>query len=386
MSISPGGSPIEASDSESDPGETRREESAAVRVEGLGLSEAVVRTIREPLLILDSDLVVQAANPSFYRTFHTEATDTVGRSLFRLGDGQWDLPGLRRLLEDVLSHDSAVEDFEVEHDFPGMGWRSMILNARRLEREEAGRELILLALQDMTERKRMEEDLRRSNEELERFAYVASHDLQEPLRMVASYTQLLARRYEGELDERADKYIRYAVDGAERMKDLIQDLLEYSRVGTKGAPPEPTDPNVVLDRVLDDLKLAIQREDARITRDPLPRVTADPVQLRQLFQNLIENALKFSGDEPPEIHVSGRRENDHCLFSIRDEGVGIEKAYLDRIFVIFQQLQGPDEAQGTGIGLALTKRIVERHGGRIWVESESGEGSTFYFTLPAGET
>lgn len=377
---------MESSDSESDPDETLRQGDDAALVAGLGLSEAVVRTIREPLLILDSDLVVRAANPSFYRTFHAEPADTVGRSLFRLGDGQWDIVELRRLLEEVLSRDTAVEDFEVEHDFSGIGWRSMVLNARRLEREEAGRELVLLALQDMTERKRMEEDLRRSNEELERFAYVASHDLQEPLRMVASYTQLLARRYEGELDERADKYIRYAVDGAERMKDLIQDLLEYSRVGTKGAPPEPTDPNVVLERVLDDLKLAIQREDARITGDPLPPVTADPVQLRQLFQNLIENALKFSGDEPPEIHVSGRRENDHCLFSIRDEGVGIEEAYLDQIFVIFQQLQGPDEAQGTGIGLALTKRIVERHGGRIWVESVPGEGSTFHFTLPAGET
>lgn len=377
---------MESSDSESDPREMLREGDGGAHLEGLGLSEAVVRTIREPLVILDSDLVVRAANPSFYRTFHSDPADTVGRSLFRLGDGQWDVPELRRLLEDVLSRDTAVEDFEVENDFPGIGWRSMVLNARRLEREEAGRALILLALQDMTERKRMESDLRRSNEELERFAYVASHDLQEPLRMVASYTQLLARRYEGELDERADKYIRYAVDGAERMKDLIQDLLEYSRMGTKGAPPEPTDPDVVLDRVLDDLKLAIQRESARITRDPLPRVTADPVQLRQLFQNLIENALNFSGDEPPEIHVSGRRENDHCLFSIRDEGVGIEEPYLDRIFVIFQQLQGPDEAQGTGIGLAVAKRIVECHGGRIWVESEKGEGSTFRFTLPAGET
>jgi len=358
----------------------------AARVEHAGLSEAVVRTIREPLLILDADQVVRAANPAFYRTFRTDPADTVGSSLFDLGDGQWDIPGFRELLEEVLPRDQAVEDFEVDHDFPRLGRRIMVLNARRLERDEPGRELILLAIQDLTERKRMEEELRRSNEELERFAYVASHDLQEPLRMVASYTALLARRYEGRLDERADKYIHYAVDGAERMKALIQDLLAYSRIGTRGQPPVPTDSNEVLSEVLEDLQRAIQRTGARVTRDDLPRVVVDPVQLRQVFQNLIENGLKFAGDEPPSIHVSGEREGRWCTFSVRDEGLGIAPEYLDRVFVIFQRLQGPTESEGTGIGLALTKRIIERHGGRIWVESESGGGSTFYFTLPAEDS
>lgn len=376
--------PIAVSPLESDPDAAHSGETGARRFESLGVAEAVVRTIREPLLVLDADLVVQAANPSFYRVFRSDPENTIGQSLFDLGDGQWDIRDLRNLLEEVLPRDKAVEGFEVEHRFSQLGERFMVLNARRLERGDPGRELILLAIQDVTEWKRMEEDLRRSNEELERFAYVASHDLQEPLRMVASYTQLLARRYEGQLDERADKYIRYAVDGAERMKALIQDLLEYSRVGTRGNPPEPVDPDQVLQNVLDDLQLTIEATGARVSVEPLPEVVADPVQLRQVFQNLIENALKFSGDEPPVVHVSGRCEDGRCHFSVRDEGSGIEPEYQDRIFVIFQRLEGPDESEGTGIGLALTKRIVERHGGRLWVESEPGRGSTFHFTFPAG--
>lgn len=355
------------------------------RIEAHGLAEAVVRTIREPLLILEADFTVRAANPAFFRAFKTEAEATVGRSLFELGDGQWDVPELRELLEAVLPRDGTVEGFEVDHDFPRLGPRFMVVNARRLEVRGAGGELILLAIQDMTERKRMEEELERSNEELERFAYVASHDLQEPLRMVASYTELLARRYEGRLDERADKYIHYAVDGAERMKHLIQDLLAYSRVGSRGNPPELTDPEEILSQVLDDLQHAVRKSHAEISRDPLPDVVVDPVQLRQVFQNLIENGLKFSGDESPSIHVSGRREGAWCTFTVRDEGEGIEADYLDRIFVIFQRLHGPGESEGTGIGLALAKRIVERHGGRIWVESEPGRGSSFHFTLPAGD-
>ncbi|MFW5947618.1 MAG: sensor histidine kinase, partial [Gemmatimonadota bacterium] len=176
----------------------------------------------------------------------------------------------------------------------------------------------------------------------------------------------------------------YAVDGAERMRQMINDLLAYSRVGTQGGELVPTDTDAVVDATVRDLRLAIRDRDARLTRDPLPPVRADPAQLRQLFQNLIENGLKFSGDTPPVIHLSGRREGDWCEFSVRDEGIGIDPQYFERLFVIFQRLHGR-EVEGTGIGLALCKRIVERHGGRIWVESEEGAGSTFTFTLPAGE-
>lgn len=202
--------------------------------------------------------------------------------------------------------------------------------------------------------------------------------------MVASYTGLLAQRYQGQLDERADKYIRYAVDGAQRMKALIQDLLAYSRVGTQGGEPVATDPDPVLNEVVQDFRLRIQESGAEVRRESLPDVQVDPAQLRQLFQNLLENALKFSGGSPPVVHVSGRREGDWVQISVRDEGIGIDPEYFDRVFVIFQRLHARDSG-GTGIGLALCKRIVERHGGRLWVESKPDQGSTFHFTLPMSE-
>jgi len=240
---------------------------------------------------------------------------------------------------------------------------------------------------DVTERRKAEEEIRRSNEELERFAYVASHDLQEPLRMVSSYTQLLAKRYAGKLDRDAEEFIAYAVDGAKRMHQLINDLLQYSRVGTRGRELRPTDAEKVLEMVLRDLRVAIEESGAQVTHDPLPTVLADRTQLRQLLQNLIGNAIKYRGERPPRIHVSARPgENGRqgqWVFSVRDNGIGIDPAHFDRIFQIFQRLHSRGEYSGTGIGLAVCKKIVERHGGRIWVESQPGKGSEFFFTLPA---
>jgi PAS domain S-box-containing protein len=244
---------------------------------------------------------------------------------------------------------------------------------------------------DVTERRLLEEQLRqsaaeaaRSNTELEQFAYVASHDLQEPLRMVASYTQLLSRRYRGKLDADADEFIGFAVDGANRMATLINALLEYARVGARAKDPVPIDTAKLVDQVIADYGLAIEEQSARITRTELPTVRGDPVQLRQLFQNLIGNALKYRGVEPPCVHIAAERQPREWLFSVRDNGVGIEPQYADRIFVIFQRLHTQAEHSGTGLGLAICKKIVERHRGRIWVNSEPGQGSTFLFTLPTG--
>jgi len=250
--------------------------------------------------------------------------------------------------------------------------------------------LIISNIRDVTARKIADErlraaaaDLARSNAELEQFAYVASHDLQEPLRMVASYTQLLARRYTGKLDEDADEFIGFAVDGARRMQELINDLLTYSRVGTRPLQLETVDSNQLVDQVVSDLAAAISDSKAEVTRDDLPTLRGDPTQLRQLFQNLIANGIKFHRpEEAARVHVSALLEHAAWTFSVSDNGIGIEQQYQDRIFALFQRLHTRADYPGTGIGLAICKKIVERHGGQIRVDSAPGRGTTFRFTLP----
>ncbi|MGF7118841.1 sensor histidine kinase [Methanobacterium oryzae] len=233
------------------------------------------------------------------------------------------------------------------------------------------------------EQEKLIEELKRSNKELEVFAYVASHDLQEPLRTIASFTQLLERRYKGQLDDDADEFIDFIIDGSKRMKQLILDLLEYSRVTTKGQEFIPVNTKEILDYVLNNLNTLIAENKVIITLDNLPTITADKGQLTRVFQNLISNSIKFrKADEQPKIQISyEEKENEH-FFSVSDNGIGIEKQYFNRIFTIFQRLHTIKEYSGTGIGLSVTKRIIERHGGRIWVESSFGKGSTFYFTIP----
>ncbi|WP_235854539.1 sensor histidine kinase [Nonomuraea aridisoli] len=228
------------------------------------------------------------------------------------------------------------------------------------------------------------EELRRSNSELEQFAYVASHDLQEPLRKVASFTQMLEQRYGSELDDRARQYIHYAVDGAKRMQLLINDLLDFSRVGRVTGGRAPTETGAALDRALDNLSAAIEDTSATVTRDELPQVDGNPTQLTQLFQNLIENAIKFRSEEPPRIHIGARRAGDMWEFSCADNGIGVEPKYADRIFLIFQRLHPREVYPGTGIGLALCRKIVEYHGGQLWLDGEAeSRGATFRWTLPA---
>lgn len=242
---------------------------------------------------------------------------------------------------------------------------------------------------DITERKQAEEkiehmmaELSRSNAELEQFAYVASHDLQEPLRAVAGCVEILEREYRDKLDSEANELIRHTVEGARRMQTLIRDLLTYSRVSSRGQPFEPTDCNAALERALVNLETSIRENDALVTCDPLPTILADPTQMTQLFQNLIGNAIKFRGEHRPEIHVSVQPVDDGWQFSVRDNGIGIDRQYYNQIFILFQRLHTRTEYPGTGIGLAVCKRIVERHGGTITVESEVGKGSVFSFTIP----
>jgi PAS domain S-box-containing protein len=247
------------------------------------------------------------------------------------------------------------------------------LMARR-QAEGAMREAFL-ALEQKTR------ELTRSNEELQQFAYVASHDLQEPLRMISSYTQLLGRRYGDRLDGDAQEFMAFIVDGAARMKQLIEDLLAYSRVGTRGREFQEVDSGASLTRALANLRTAQESSGAVITHDAMPRVIADGAQLAQLFQNLIGNAIKFRAEATPKIHVGAQMTDSVWVFTVKDNGIGLDTQYADRIFMMFQRLHNKAEYPGTGIGLAIVKKIVERHGGRIWVESEPGKGATFGFTI-----
>ncbi len=262
-----------------------------------------------------------------------------------------------------------LEDFDEERNKLGETQRALMnmLEDIEVERVKAESAKVLLA---------------RSNAELEQFAYVASHDLQEPLRMISSYVQLLSRRYKGQLDKDADEFIAFAVDGTLRMQQLINDLLAYSRVGTRGKPPMPTSFEDVLSKAMANLKMAVVESRVVVTHDQLPTAMADEMQMVQLFQNLIGNAIKFRSKENPRVHVSARQEGNEWIFSVRDNGIGIDPQFHDRIFVLFQRLHGREEYPGTGIGLTVSKKIVERHGGRIWLESEPGKGTTFYFSIP----
>jgi two-component system, chemotaxis family, CheB/CheR fusion protein len=481
-------------------------------------AENIVDTVRAPLLVLDAGLRVRSANAAFYDEFRATPAETLNIPLDNLGVGQWDIPELSRLLGEVISANKNVEDFEAERDFPAIGRKIMMLDARQIRHNRDGEPLILLAIEDITgrkraeeehragearyralfdscpvaiyaceasgeirefnsraaelwgrepkrgdsderfcgsykmhrpdgsfmpheqcpmaevlagtmpeardmevqierpdgswvsvivniralknergeitgaincfvdvtERKRADEELRRLNADLQQFSYAASHDLQEPLRMVMSYTQLLAREYKGRLDGNADLFIANAVDGAERMEALLRDLREYWSVNEQRAENiVPVDCNRVLGKALVYLEMPIRESGATLTHDSLPTVTAEELPLTLLFQNLISNAIKYRReDQPPLIHVSAARSAGTWTFSVTDNGIGINTEYLETIFAPFKRLHGR-EYPGTGLGLAMCAKIVERYRGRIWAESTLGRGAAFHFTLPA---
>ena len=323
-----------------------------------------------------------------------------------IGRKRWDQPALNLTEEDWARHRATLErhepfrDFEMERANPAGGSRWVSVTGEPVYDENGKFRGYRGVGSDITARKQAEaelrrahdelakkaEELQRSNAELEQFAYVASHDLQEPLRMVSSYTQLLAKRYKEQLPAEAHEFMHFTVDGAARMKQLIEDLLAYSRVGTKGKELVPLSLEAPLKRALTNLRAAIEESGATVTSDALPTVDGDEVQLAQVFQNLIGNALKFrSKERAPHIHVGAVEEAGEWHISIADNGIGIEPQYFERIFMLFQRLHAMGEYPGTGIGLAICKKVAERHGGRIWVSSTPGAGSTFHFTLPKKE-
>jgi two-component system, chemotaxis family, CheB/CheR fusion protein len=350
---------------------------------GLDFAEAVIETMRQPLVILNKDLRVARANKAFYDTFQAARKETEGRLIYDLGDGQWNIPSLRELLQDILAVNSSFRDFEVTHEFERVGRKVMLLNACEVFDPNTKAPSIVLAIEDTTDRRRAENALKATNAELQDFAYALTHDLQEPLRMVVNFTQLLAQEHEGKLSGDADRYIAYSVAGARRMEALLKALLNYWEVTERAEERlAPVDCNDVLAKTLLNLQTAIVQSGAIVTSDPLPTLLAEEVMLTQLFQNLIANSIKYRGEEMPRIHVSAERKAGGWLFSVRDNGVGIDPQYAEHVFGMFRRLHGPD-IPGTGIGLALCRKIVGRHGGRIWVESEKGHGAALRFLIAA---
>ena len=307
------------------------------------------------------------------RTIHQIArviSNKTGKPI-RISGTVQDITEQKEMEKELKKHREHLEELVKEHMAESQRLNSQ-LKIELAERERAEKKL-----------KESLEEIEHSNQDLEQFAYAASHDLQEPLRMVASYTQLLGKRYKDHLEEDARDFINFAVEGATRMQKMIDGLLVYSRVQTRGKPLEPTDCSSVVEQAISNLEIHIGETHAKVERDELPTVNGDESQLIRLFQNLIDNAIKFRGTEIPRIQVSSSKQGNKWMFSVSDNGIGIDSKYKDRVFLIFQRLHKEEEIPGTGMGLALCRRIVERHGGQIWVDSDLGKGSTFYFTIPA---
>ena len=342
---------------------------------------ALVESSEDAIISKSLGGIIQTWNPGAESLFGYTAQEATGKSIQML------IPPDRADEEVAIlarvARGERVETFDTVRQRKGGGLLDVSITISPI-RDQGGRVVGASKIaRDISQRKRQDDELRRSNAELEQFAYVASHDLQEPLRMVVSYSELLAQRYQGKLDQKADKYIHYAVDGARRMQRLVADLMAYSRVGSQGKPLVPVDAGAVLQRVLKVLKQSASAAGATIDAQPLPTVLADELQLEQLLQNLIGNAIKFRGETPLHISVGALRQHQRWEFFVKDNGIGIEPQYADRIFQMFQRLHERGKYEGSGIGLAIVKRIVERHGGQIQVESAPGQGATFQFTLRA---
>jgi two-component system CheB/CheR fusion protein len=358
--------------------------SLRVAEEARDYAEGIFQTVRDPLLVLTPSLHIERANNAFYRMFQIAAEDTDGRLIYELDGHQWNLEPLRHLLEGVLPKSSFFEDFAMEHEFSRIGPRNLSLNARGISHDDHSLDRILLAIEDVTARKLAEQPLIRSYADLEQFSYVVAHDLQEPLRSVGSYSDLLVRRYQGKIDSESDRMLHFLMDGVTRMQNMIGDLLAYSQAGVRDdSLLEPVSAEAALEEALLSLQVAVKESAASVTHGDLPVIRYAGTQLTQILQNLIGNSIKYRGESPPQIHVSAVREASEWVFSVRDNGIGFDQRQAQAIFGVFKRL---DHRQaGTGIGLAICQRIAERFGGRIWAKSEPGLGSTFFFTIPVLE-
>jgi PAS domain S-box-containing protein len=351
----------------------------------------IIDTVREPLLVLDSEFRVTQTNRAFFQTFRVASEDTIGEVLFDLGEGQWDIPTLRRLLRERLAAERELYDVEVDHVFPRIGRKIMLLNARLVTHGPDVPRVILLAIEDVTERRLTERrlaaqrlELQRSNDALNEFAFVASHDLQEPLRKISSFGERLATSLSGRLDEKAGHYLERMLDASARMRMLISDLLAYSQMATSAEPFVATDLAAVARGVVADLETAVGEAGGRLEVGSLPVIEADAVQMRQLLQNLLGNALKFRRKEvDPVVRLAAVISGEGmCTITVTDNGIGFKQEHDEKIFRMFERLNTRTQYAGSGIGLAICRKIVERHGGTIAATSIAGEGATFNVVLP----
>ena len=350
--------------------------------QALAYAQSIVDTVREPLLILDGALHIQTASRSFYSTFGVSPEETEAHFICDLGNGQWNIPALRILLEEVTSKGKSFRDFEVTHDFPRLGRRAMLINARKLWTEQDDSFLVLMAIEDVTERNRIHEELVRSNEDLQRFACIAAHDLRSPLNSARNLSRLLARRTQEKLDEQEREILRTSLASLDRLSALMSDILTYSETGNAPQQLRLISLDDPLQVALANLKHHIDDNGATITVGSLPEVRSDRTQMVMVFQNLIGNALKYRRAEAPHMRIEAVQEGGAWRISVADNGQGFEAVYASAIFEPFRRLHDKS-IKGSGIGLATCKRIVERSGGRIWAESVPGQGSTFFFTVPA---
>ena len=363
-------------------------------------AENIVDTVREPLLSLDQDLRVVSVSRSFYEFFKVKPEETVGQLIYDLGNKQWDIPKLRELLETILPQQTTLENYEVEHDFAGIGHRIMLLNARQIQRGMGMERIILLAIEDITERKEAEEVIQMLNadleqraealedavKELEAFSYSVAHDLRAPLRAIDGFSRLLVTSTAGHLDSEQERLLQVIQSNAQKMGQLISDLLAFSRMGRQELRKSNVNMEQLAQAVFAELRAANPDRSLEILMEAIPPALGDPSMLRQVWFNLLSNAVKFTrGRDPARIEISSQTEGGMNLYSVKDNGVGFDMHYTEKLFGVFQRLHSTREFEGTGVGLALVQRVIHRLGGKVQADGIVGEGATFTFTLPKGE-
>jgi PAS domain S-box-containing protein len=379
---------------------TERKRAERATEEAREYAESIVETVREPLMVLDTDLKVISANHSLYQTFQVSPEDTKGKLIYDLGNRQWNISKLRVLLQEIISRDKQFQNFEVEHEFPTIGRKIMLLNARQVYSRGIGAHMILLAIEDVTERRRAEVEIRKLNEELkhsitqlraankelEAFSYSISHDLRAPLRSLDGFSQVLLEDYANQLDEQGKDYLQRIRKASQHMAELIDALFMLSRLTRKEMHYETVDLSTLAQATLAELRQTQPKRQIEVVIEEGLVVKGDPELLRVVMGNLLANAWKYTSRKPePRIEVGALRQEDgKRTYFVRDNGAGFDMAFADKLFKAFQRLHTPNEFPGLGIGLATVQRTINRHGGRIWAEGKVGEGASFYFTLPRG--